>query len=78
MAGFVPSIIETVERTMESLRLHEGLKSDDEALVALQRKVALELAELEISEPRFRVYEGGRTEGGRTRICRWPDNSACA
>jgi hypothetical protein len=43
---FVPAVIATVERTMESLRLHEGLKADDKALLALGRKVALGVGEL--------------------------------
>jgi hypothetical protein len=72
-AAFVPSIIQTVERTMESLRLHEGLKPDDEALMALRRKVALEIGELELAGPRFPLFQSFRTT-----ICKWPDDSVRA
>jgi hypothetical protein len=61
---FVPAIIETVEETMESLRLREGLRPDDEALTALRRKVALDVGQLTLSERRSSANEG-------PVICKW-------
>jgi hypothetical protein len=72
-AGFVPSIIETVEKAMESLRLREALRPDDEALTALRRKVVLEIGQLDLPESRF-----PENRGQRAVICKWPANSARA
>jgi hypothetical protein len=66
-AGLVPTIIETVERAMESLRLREGLSSDDEALLALRRKVALQIGQLDLPEPSISVND----EPGMN-MCQWP------
>jgi hypothetical protein len=59
--GLVPTIIETVEKTMHDLQVDEALSPNDEALAAVRRKVALEIGELISREGRFAFSNDWRT-----------------